>query len=77
LILFLSSKYVQFVKYAAIQIQQLNTNKKVAMAAAAEQALTDAQDSSVEVSAEQKEKEIEDAKQLIKELSSNTTSGKL
>lgn len=60
---FVDNKYVQFVKFAALQLQQLNAKK-------AENSTDEAKNPIDEA-----EKEIEDAKQLIKELTSST--GKL
>jgi protein TIF31 len=56
---FVDNKYVQFVKFAALQLQQLNAKK--------------AENSSDEAKSpiDEAEKEIEDAKQLIKELTSS------
>jgi protein TIF31 len=51
---FVDTKYIQFVKYAAMQIQEMNSKR-----AAEQQKLADDGD-----------KEIEDAKQLIKQLTS-------
>ena len=57
---FVDNKYVQFVKFAALQLQQLNAKK-------AENSTDEAKNPIDEA-----EKEIEDAKQLIKELTSST-----
>lgn len=65
---FVDTKYVEFVKHAALQIQEMNKNKKAENA----ESLQNGEKLS-EVDAE-KEKEIENAKQLIKDLTLNTTS---
>ena len=65
---FVDSKYVQFVKFAAIQIQQLNNSKKTVVEPKNDENSTTEASENKE---KQPEKEIEDAKQLIKELTSN------
>jgi protein TIF31 len=62
---FVDAKYIQFVKHAAIQIQQMNSKKAAAaQKEAAELSTTSSSDLS------EQEKEIEEAKKIVKELAS-------